>query len=450
MCLAAVYFVAGKLGLQLAFVHASASPVWAPTGIALAALLLFDYGVWPAIFIAAFLVNVTTYGSVVTSLGIAAGNTLEGLVGAYLVRRYAGGLRTWERAADVFRTAGLAAVLSTTISATVGLITLTLAGYAQWASFGPIWLTWWLGDAVGDVLIASLILTWWTTPLGFRRWTRTQLMELASLSACVVIVGFAVFGGSLPTAERHFPLEFLCIPVFVWAGFRFGPREAATAVVLTAAIAIRGTLLGVGPFAQGRPNDSLLLLQAFLGVTGLMTLALAAVVLERRRVEERLRHLAQSDPLTGLGNYRRLIAVLEAEVKRSNRTERPFAVLMLDLDGLKRINDRHGHLVGSRALTRLAEALHASCRAIDTACRFGGDEFALVLPETTEEPARRVAARIGERLASDGEQPPVEVSIGVAIYPHDGDTVEAMLGASDRALYAEKRRKQVSTSSRAR
>src|SRR5207237_6126454 len=146
------YFIAGKLGLMLASLHASASPVWPPAGIALAALLLFGYRAWPAIFVGAFLVNVTTAGSPGTSFAIAAGNTLEALVGAWLVNRFAGGRRVFDRAVDVFKFDGLAAVLATMVSATIGVTTLAVAGYASWSDYRSIWLTWWLGDAVGALV----------------------------------------------------------------------------------------------------------------------------------------------------------------------------------------------------------------------------------------------------------------------------------------------------------
>src|SRR5438309_6007395 len=138
--LAAVYFVAGKLGLRLAFVHASATAVWPPTGIAIAAFLILGLRAWPAILVGAFLVNLTTAGSVATSIGLGIGNTLEGVVGAYLVNRFAGGRNAFERAPDVFRFALVAALLSTTVSATVGVTTLAISGYANWADYGPIWL----------------------------------------------------------------------------------------------------------------------------------------------------------------------------------------------------------------------------------------------------------------------------------------------------------------------
>jgi len=169
--------------------------------------------------------------------------------------------------------------------------------------------------------------------------------------------------------------------------------------------------------------------------------ALGGALLDNARLFEQVRHLAVSDPLTGLANYRRLLDVLEAETERTNRSGRHFAVLLLDLDGLKRINDTYGHLVGSHALNRLAHILRIHCRAIDTAARYGGDEFALVLPETLREEAERVANRIRAVLASDPEHPQLSASIGIAIYNAYGERIEKLLSDADAQLYFEKSRR---------
>jgi diguanylate cyclase (GGDEF)-like protein len=170
----------------------------------------------------------------------------------------------------------------------------------------------------------------------------------------------------------------------------------------------------------------------------LSSLVSAFDLTERKKAEAQLQHLTVTDPLTGLGNYRRLVEVLAAEIERSGRTGRPFAVLVLDLDQLKKINDRYGHLIGSQVLCRLADVLRVFCRAIDTAARYGGDEFALILPETTAAAARLVASRIRSRLATDSLQPPLSASIGVAVYPQDGETMQALLRTADRELYGMK------------
>jgi diguanylate cyclase (GGDEF)-like protein/PAS domain S-box-containing protein len=161
-------------------------------------------------------------------------------------------------------------------------------------------------------------------------------------------------------------------------------------------------------------------------------------VTNQRELEDSLRDQASKDSLTGLANYRHMIDVLDSEIKRSARTGRQFALLLFDLDHLKKINDRCGHLTGNRALCRLADALCLGCRDIDTPARFGGDEFALVLPETGAEPAGLVAERIRHALASDSSEPRLSVSVGTAIYPRDGQAIEALLSAADVALYAAK------------
>jgi diguanylate cyclase (GGDEF)-like protein len=165
---------------------------------------------------------------------------------------------------------------------------------------------------------------------------------------------------------------------------------------------------------------------------------LSGALLEQARLFEQVRSMAVTDPLTGLSNYRRLISVLEAELDRSRRTQRPFSVVLLDMDGLKIINDQYGHLTGSRALVRIGKILRNHSRAIDTAARYGGDEFALVLPEASKDTASRVVSRIRERLAAEPEPPALSVSAGVAAFPEDGDTPEKLLGSADRALYAMK------------
>ena len=281
-----VYLVAGKVGLSLAFVHASATAVWPPTGIALAALLLYGYHLWPAIFVGAFLVNVTTSGAVPSSLGIATGNTLEALLGVWLVRRWADGREVFERARSIFAYAALVGGASTAISATVGVASLALGGHASSGRLGEIWLTWWLGDMAGALVVAPLLFLW-AKDLG-RPLTRAEVVELALVLTSVLVSGLIVFDGLGPSHLGNYPLEFLCIPPLVYAAFRFGQREAATCVALLAGLAIVGTLAGHGPFARDSQNESLLLLQAFMMTLTIVTLPLAAIVREHARSEAAL------------------------------------------------------------------------------------------------------------------------------------------------------------------
>lgn len=168
------------------------------------------------------------------------------------------------------------------------------------------------------------------------------------------------------------------------------------------------------------------------------TLTVAWDISEQRQAEKHARFLAISDPLTGLANYRRLIEALIAERKRCDRTQRSFALLMIDMDGLKKINDTYGHRTGSRALCRLARVLREHCRTMDLAARHGGDEFAMILPETDYEAAKRVMDRIDNQLAADHEVPAISASMGIAIYPADGASAQQVLDAADRDLYRRK------------
>ena len=437
--LAAVYYLAAKLGLRFAYINSSVTTIWPPAGIALAAFVLFGYRVWPAIFGGAFLANFTTTGLVLPSIGIATGNTLEGLLAAYLVNRFARGGRVFDRVRDILRFTLLAALLSTTVAASLGVLSLALSGLVSSADAPRVWLTWWLGDAVGDIVIAPFLILWIgvkPTPV----WSRKQLIEAIGLGLVTALVTLALFGGVFPS--RHYPLTVLLWPVMIWVAFRFGPREAATAMLIVSGIAITQTLNGVGPFSVYSTNESLVLLQLWTGITAVTSLVLAAVVAAQRDIQGTWRELAVTDPLTGLANHRQLIQALEGEIRRSRRTAQPLAVVLLDLDGLKQINDRHGHLAGSLAIRRVAEALLGSCRATDTAARFGGDEFALVLPETGEAAAWHVARGVVDRLATDAEKPNLSISVGVAVYPGHGETVEALLNAADVALYETKERRK--------
>jgi len=434
--LGVVYFVAAKLGLKLAFLYPSASSVWPGTGIALAAMLLFGYRVWPAIFVSAFLANLTTAGSVATSLGIATGNTLEGLIGARFLNRCANGRNVFDRARDILKFAFLAATLSTVVSATIGVTSLSMGNFIQPKDFGRVWFIWWLGDTIGSILLTPLLVLWSINPRV--RWNLSQIFERILFLSGFVLLSLIVFGGLTPLSLKNYPLEFLVVPFFIWAAFRFGQRETAVAIVVLAAIAIWGTLRGYGPFAMRTSEKSLLLLQSFMGVKAVMSLVLSAIVAEYRRVEAQLLHLAVTDPLTGLSNYRKFIDVLDGEIRRADRTDRPFAILFVDVDKLKLINDNLGHIAGNQALCRVANALRGSCRSIDTVARFGGDEFAMILPEAEEKAAHIVAERIANRLAHDRDGPTITVSVGVAVYPTNGNRKESLMNAADSELYKAK------------
>jgi len=281
------YFFCGKLGLKLAFVNASATAVWPATGLAIASLILLGLRAWPVITIGAFLVNITTTGFLISSLGISIGNTLEAVVGAYLVMRFAGGRNAFVRASDTFRFVFFAGGLATAISATIGVLTLALTGNAQWADFWPIWLTWWLGDASGAILVVPLVIIWtrkWPV-----EWSLRRIAEAALLLCGVLFVAVIIFTGF--PFPRRYPLQFLFIPFLLWVSYRFSLRETVTTISAISGLALWATLHGLGPFAATgatAPNTSLLLLQGFIGVVSIATLGMAALAHERQQAQAAL------------------------------------------------------------------------------------------------------------------------------------------------------------------
>ena len=277
-----LYVAAGRLGLSFAVVHVSASAVWPATGVALASLLVLGARVWPAIFVGAFVVNVLTAGAVLPSLGIAAGNTLEAVAGAVLVNRFAGGAAAFAHPRHVFVFVALAGLGATMVSATLGVTSLGLAGLVEPGAHARIWLTWWLGDAAGALLVTPLLLLWLRDP-DLRSLGR-RAPEATALLLALVLAGLTIFG-----AGRLGGTAFACMPLLLWAAFRFGPRETATATAILSTLAVAGTQRGHGPFAAEAADVSLLLLQTFMGTVALTMLAVAATVAHGRRVARSLR-----------------------------------------------------------------------------------------------------------------------------------------------------------------
>jgi len=282
--LAATYVLAGRLGFTASAVHPIVSSAWPPSGVALAALLLMGTRYWPGIALGAFIVNLTAGIPPLAATGIAVGNTLEALVAAWLLTSFAGFRLPLERLRDVFALVVLGAIASTPVSATVGVTMLTLSGGAAGIPLGTIWLAWFLGDAIGILLVTPLILTW---AAGARlRLSARDTIEASLLVAVLVAFTVALF-------QTPFSYVYAIFPVTIWAALRFGPRGAATASFIVSALAIGYTVRGVGPFATSTAVNNLFELETFIGLLALTTLLLAAAIAERRTAESALKRSRQ-------------------------------------------------------------------------------------------------------------------------------------------------------------
>jgi integral membrane sensor domain MASE1 len=280
---AAAYTVAGRLGLDLAYETRSVTAIWAPTGIALAAILLGGTRLWPGIALGALLTNVDTGVPAVTVLGIAGGNTLEALCGAYLLRRVAGFRPSLRRVRDVLWLVVLGAVVSTTVSATIGVASLLIGDAVSWGNAATTWRTWWLGDMGGDLIVAPAVLiaaTHWPFNRAPGRVPEALVLGLALAGVCVLVF------------SQDTNLVYLVYPLVIWAALRFWQPGAAAASLIVGGVAVAFTANGDGPFASGGPDERLLLAQTFVAVAGMSALVLAAVTSERARAEQTMREIA--------------------------------------------------------------------------------------------------------------------------------------------------------------
>jgi diguanylate cyclase (GGDEF)-like protein/PAS domain S-box-containing protein len=557
-----VYFAAGRGGLALAYAHGQVTAVWPPTGIALTAVFLWGYRVWPGLMLGAFLANLSTGAPLLGDLGIAVGNTTEALVGAALLRR-SGFRPSLERVRDVVALAVLAAGLSTMISATVGTASLWFGGGISSSGLSSVWRVWWLGDAGGDLLVAPLLMLA-ATQAPLTRPSRSRVLEAACLG--VVLLGSSGFALSSPAGRVY-----VVFPALIWAAVRFRQPGATAASLTVAGLAVWFTAHRTGPFVTHSPDDSLLLSQSFVGVAHMTVLVLAAVttardqaeravrrgeaqktailhaaldcvitmdhqgriiefnpaaertfgytlgeiqgqdvaaviipprlrrqyrtaiarylttgesrmldrrvemtamrrdgsefpvelcvtrialagpvlftaylrdIADRKRAEGHLRFLADHDPLTGLVNRRRFEEELRRQIAHAERYTFGGALLIMDLDHFKQINDKLGHSAGDAVIKNVAGLLQRRLRKGDTVGRIGGDEFAMLLPSASEQTAHAIVKDLLSALRDQivpvgGHDLRVTASIGIA--PVTGATgAEQLLVRADLAMYKAK------------
>jgi signal transduction histidine kinase/CheY-like chemotaxis protein len=331
LLVAAVYFASAKIGLSLAFVAEQVSAVWPPTGIALAAVLLLGFWVWPGILLGAFLANATANEPILVACGIAVGNTLEAVIGAWLLRRVIGFDSALERVRDAIGLILLAAGLSTMVSATIGVTSLSL-GHEYlprlqrsivWSDFAALWRVWWLGDAMGALVVAPLLLTWATCR---NTWPLRRPAETAAMFAGFLATCWLVFLRGFTTGLGESSLTYIVFPFVIWAALRFS-QPVTTAVTLVASSAtIWATLHSLGPFGGGTIHERLLSLQAFMVIVAVTALLLGAALAERKRAEQALKEADRRKD--------EFLATLAHELRN------PLAPLRTGID-LMRLEDTH-------------------------------------------------------------------------------------------------------------
>ncbi|HYV46623.1 MAG TPA: MASE1 domain-containing protein [Myxococcaceae bacterium] len=314
--IAALYFGAGKLGLSFAFTIKPVSAVWPPTGIALTALLLFGPRVWPAIFLGSLATNFRPGEIPWTPAGIAVGNTLGPLLGAWLLRRVARFDNAVTRLRDVFSLVAFGSMIAMLVTATNGVANLALRGFISRAEYGDAWWTWWVGDTMGVVFFAPLLLTWIADPrLSWKGW---RAAEVAALFTTLSIASYVIFSG-----PSHYQIQYAVFPFLIWAALRFGMREVAAATVLMAGFAVWGTIHSEGPFATGTLDERLVLMDVFMAVAAIAGLVMGAVTAERSRAEEAL-YRAHGELEGRVQERTAALAAVNTELERKNEEVAAF------------------------------------------------------------------------------------------------------------------------------
>ena len=483
---ALVYLVLGLLGQTMAIAPGNVTPVWPPSGFALAIIFIFGKSMWPGIFLGAFIVNThaffdisslnTFISAIVAGLTISAGSLLQLVLGSWILKERLNTPIYGTPSAFLFFS--IATPIICLVSSSIGTASLFLANETSGSECIRIWTTWWLGDTLGIILAAPIILM----AYDLRPTPHIKPAVLMSLAALVLTTLFS-FGVFFNDAMSHYPLAFLSLPVLLFFSFQFGRFETMIAALVLAALATILTCHGKGQFVVGNLNTSLLLLQLFIAITTVTAVTIAILSHNHKKTEQLLRkenyqcsmnetellslkknleekvtqrteelilaknlaeQLARTDPLTDMKNRRAFFEQYQYIYNLANRHEQTLALMIIDIDHFKKINDSYGHDFGDHVLRLIANVILNTIRESEISARLGGEEFVVLIPQSDAHNATFLAEKIRSSIEEnevrfEGTRIPVTASIGITQHNRkETETMKSILSRADKALYMAK------------
>lgn len=443
-----LYMACARVSQLYAIDPGNVTPVWIPSGVMLALALLRGSQIWPGVFFGAFFGNIWAYFSLSSiytffaAIGAASlnglGDVISTVIIAAIITRFCGDQQLIRNEKSLAYFLSLGVFLGPLASAVFGVGGLRLFGHISTENFHNTFITWWVGDGTGVIIFTPFLLAWLTKDKYFDR--RSQISMLLTVPYSLIIAALVFDVVRLNSTYEY--LLFLFLPIFFITLFRHGQRQVYSIQIVVLCFAIIATSKGYGNFAEVGRINALLKLQSFAAALSLVLFTIAILNLEKTRNEEKLEkrtieleELYRKDALTNLWNRYRISEFLEVELRRFKRTQKPFGVLMLDIDDFKKINDDYGHLKGDNVLVNLSELVASNVRSIDLVGRWGGEEFIIIVSDTHTDALHTLANKLVDLVAEHTflDCHKVTVSIGMAVST-EGDSELTLLDRADAAL----------------
>lgn len=442
--LALAYFLTARMGFELPLMAHSTGLFWPPAGLALAALLLFGARLWPGVLLGALLTHLASGLPPVAVIGISFGSTAEAWLGAYLLRRYSRFNTDLNDVADIFRLLFWGAMVSTFFCAANGVFWLAQQGVISWQLYTDAFAFWWMGDMLGVMLFAPALIGF-SRPAPFE-WTSRMRKLAAMLGATLVVLCLLVFTDLGVAILGYQPKSYLLFPVIVCAALCFDFRVLSSALLIVYFATFYSMSNEAGVFSRNSTSEAIdvWMYNMLLNLVGLVVLLVNE---QRNRIHkdkfaQNIHSLSNYDALTGLPNRSLLHDRITQLLAAAHRDNQKFALLYLDLDRFKHVNNSMGHGVGDKLLQVVATRLHKCVREVDTVSRIGGDEFILLLRETDADGAARVANRLLKSLIEPYNinliQISTNASIGISVYPDNAEDADTLIRHADVAMYRAK------------